>query len=337
MISKPIVPLVVLIPILSVCLVLYMVSVIRNKSGILNKILKAARIIVILALAFTINLRPMTKKYNIDVELKNIDVLFVVDTTISMWAEDYNESTKRMDDVKRDCRYIMESLAGSNFALIRFDNRAQILAPFTQDSKNVSDAFSTITTPSKYYATGTSLNVAYDAMEEMLKDRSGGIVPMDLTPILHQDVQMLRTYFEKDIAQYGIQITFDIPQHDIQLNGNADQLSKTFTNILGNAVYAVVKKAGKLQNQGAYHPEITLHASVTGKQVTLKFHDNGIGIEETIIGKIFDPFFTTKTTGEAAGVGLYLCHEIVQNHGGTITVESEKDQYTEFTITLPTL
>jgi signal transduction histidine kinase len=101
--------------------------------------------------------------------------------------------------------------------------------------------------------------------------------------------------------------------------------------------YAVVKKAGKLQNQGAYHPEITLHASVTGKQVTLKFHDNGIGIEETIIGKIFDPFFTTKTTGEAAGVGLYLCHEIVQNHGGTITVESEKDQYTEFTITLPTL
>ena len=92
-----------------------------------------------------------------------------------------------------------------------------------------------------------------------------------------------------------------------------------------------------MQNQGAYHPEITLHASVTGKQVTLKFHDNGIGIEETIIGKIFDPFFTTKTTGEAAGVGLYLCHEIVQNHGGTITVESEKDQYTEFTITLPTL
>lgn len=184
---------------------------------------------------------------------------------------------------------------------------------------------------------GVNTTRTLKAMEEMLKDRSGGIVPMDLTPILHQDVQMLRTYFEKDIAQYGIQITFDIPQHDIQLNGNADQLSKTFTNILGNAVYAVVKKAGKLQNQGAYHPEITLHASVTGKQVTLKFHDNGIGIEKTIIGKIFDPFFTTKTTGEAAGVGLYLCHEIVQNHGGSITVESEKDQYTEFTITLPTL
>jgi signal transduction histidine kinase len=184
---------------------------------------------------------------------------------------------------------------------------------------------------------GASTTRTLKAMEEMLKDRSGGIVPMNLTPILHQDEEMLRTYFEKDITQYGIRITFDIPQHDIQLNGNADQLSKTFTNVLGNGVYAVVKKAGKLQNQAAYQPEISLRVNITEKQVVLKFHDNGIGIEQTIIGKIFDPFFTTKTTGEASGVGLYLCHEIIQTHGGTITVESEKDVFTEFTITLPTL
>ena len=67
----------------------------------------------------------------------------------------------------------------------------------------------------------------------------------------------------------------------------------------------------------------------------LVFRDNGIGIEQTIIDKIFDPFFTTKTTSEASGVGLYLCHEIVQNHGGTISVQSVKHEYTEFTITLP--
>ena len=173
------------------------------------------------------------------------------------------------------------------------------------------------------------------AMEEMLKDRSGGIVPMNLTPILHQDEEMLRTYFKQDIAQYGIDITFNIPSDDIQLNGNGDQLSKTFTNLLGNSVYAVIKKATK--EQGEYTPHIGLDVSIADKQVILKFTDNGIGIEQTIINKIFDPFFTTKTTAEAAGVGLYLCHEIVQNHKGTITVQSEKDHYTEFTITLPTL
>ena len=63
--------------------------------------------------------------------------------------------------------------------------------------------------------------------------------------------------------------------------------------------------------------------------------DNGIGIEDAIIGKIFDPFFTTKSTSEAAGVGLYLSREIVQNHGGDIQVKSVKDEYSEFIITLP--
>ena len=182
---------------------------------------------------------------------------------------------------------------------------------------------------------GVNTTRTLKAMEEMLKDRSGGIVPMNLTPILSQDEEMLRTYFKNEIAQYGIDITFNIPSDDIQLNGNGDQLSKTFTNMLGNAVYAVIKKASK--QQGAYQPHIGLDVTVDNKQVVLKFTDNGIGIEETIIGKIFDPFFTTKTTGEAAGVGLYLCHEIVQNHNGTITVQSVKDQFTEFTITLPTL
>jgi len=69
--------------------------------------------------------------------------------------------------------------------------------------------------------------------------------------------------------------------------------------------------------------------------VKIIVRDNGIGIEDTITDKIFDPFFTTKTTGEAAGVGLYLSREIVQNHGGDISVQSVKNDYTEFTITLP--
>jgi signal transduction histidine kinase len=63
--------------------------------------------------------------------------------------------------------------------------------------------------------------------------------------------------------------------------------------------------------------------------------DNGIGIESTIIDKIFDPFFTTKTTGEASGVGLYLSHEIIQDHGGNLSVESVKDEYSEFTFIIP--
>ena len=172
------------------------------------------------------------------------------------------------------------------------------------------------------------------AMEEMLKDRSGGIVPMSLTSVLRQDEKMVQTYYADDIKAYGIKTVFNIPDDALNINGNADQLSKTLMSLLGNAVYAVVKRA---QKAAAYIPEITLSANTDGNKVTIVIRDNGIGIEDTIINKIFDPFFTTKTTGEAAGVGLYLSREIVQNHGGDIHVESVKNEYSEFTITLPAL
>ena len=169
------------------------------------------------------------------------------------------------------------------------------------------------------------------AMEEMLKDRSGGIKPMDLVPVLNQDEEMTKSYFAEKINQYGIKVNFNIPQKNIAINGNSEQLSMTLMSMLGNAIYAVVKKAQR-EN---YEPEVTLSVNTSAEQLSIVIRDNGIGIEDTIINKIFDPFFTTKPTGEAAGVGLYLSREIIQNHGGDISVKSEKNVYTEFTITLP--
>ena len=169
------------------------------------------------------------------------------------------------------------------------------------------------------------------AMEEMLKDRSGGIVPMDLTSVIHQNEEMLLGYYKKEIAENNIKTVFDLPEQHLQIEGNAEQLSKVIMSMLSNSVYALVKKAQKT----SFTPEISLKATKTDKAVVITVHDNGIGIEDTIIEKLFDPFFTTKTTSEAAGVGLYLSREIVQNHGGDITVKSVKDEYSEFTITLP--
>jgi len=180
---------------------------------------------------------------------------------------------------------------------------------------------------------GANTSRTLKAMEEMLKDRTGGIVKMSLTTLLHQNEAMLKKYFEQEIAQYHISTVFEIPEQEIDINGNAEQLSKTFMSLLGNSIYAVVKKAQRKQ----YSPEVKLKALVKEKEVIVTFRDNGIGIESTIIDKIFDPFFTTKTTGEASGVGLYLSREIVQNHNGDISVQSQKDEFTEFTITLPTL
>ena len=119
------------------------------------------------------------------------------------------------------------------------------------------------------------------------------------------------------------------------LYGNPDMLSKAIINLLDNAVYAVVKKAQKNHGDQLSDPVIRLTAIVADENYILKIHDNGVGIEEKNLTKVYDPFFTTKSTGEAAGVGLYLSREIIQNHGGDISVVSVQGEYTEVTVTLP--
>ena len=160
---------------------------------------------------------------------------------------------------------------------------------------------------------------------------------MDLIGVIRQDEEMLQTYYKQDIDQYGIRITFDCPEGPLPIDGNPDQLSKTFMSLLGNAVYAIKKKAARpdINQATPYIPEITLRLTTDSKQALISIRDNGIGIEDTILDKIFDPFFTTKTTGEASGVGLYLSREIIQNIGGDISVKSVKDEYSEFIINIP--
>ncbi len=169
MITKPMIPLVIVIPLMLALLLVYVIMVMRKKEKLIYTILRIANVVVILAMAFLVNLRIMDKKYDSQIEMKNLDVLFVVDTTISMWAEDYDGSNPRMEGVMKDAEYIIDELTGSNFGLIRFDNRGQILAPFTQDHGTVRDALSTIKMPDRYYATGSSLNNSYDDMKSLLE------------------------------------------------------------------------------------------------------------------------------------------------------------------------
>ena len=169
------------------------------------------------------------------------------------------------------------------------------------------------------------------AMEEILKDRSGGMMEMNLVELLHLIMEMLNKYYAKDINECHIATTLDCPYESLPIKGNSEQLSKTFMSLVGNSVYSLTKKAQRTP----YQPELLLKVERVGKMVRLTVHDNGLGIEKTIVDKIFDPFFTTKTTGEAAGVGLYLSHEIIQNHGGNIRVESVKDEFVDFIIEIP--
>ena len=81
-----------------------------------------------------------------------------------------------------------------------------------------------------------------------------------------------------------------------------------------------------------FQPTLTVATRDLGDAVEVRVRDNGTGIPPEIRDKLFQPFFTTKPTGEGTGLGLSISYDIVtQQHGGTITVDSESGEFTEFT------
>ena len=113
------------------------------------------------------------------------------------------------------------------------------------------------------------------------------------------------------------------------------EMTRVFLNLFGNGFYAATKRARE-NGDGSYRPSLTVATRETADAVEVRVRDNGIGISPEIRDKLFQPFFTTKPTGEGTGLGLSISYDIVtQQHGGTITVESEPWVFTEFTIRLP--
>ena len=100
----------------------------------------------------------------------NIDVLFVIDTSVSMSALDYNEKNERMTGIKNDCTYIIDELGGSKFSVITFGETAQKVIPFTMDSDMVATEIKAIKVENSYYANGTSINIVKDVFEKTLKE-----------------------------------------------------------------------------------------------------------------------------------------------------------------------
>lgn len=102
------------------------------------------------------------------------------------------------------------------------------------------------------------------------------------------------------------------------------QLNQVFMNILDNAQDAMAE-AGTL----------TINTYMVDKNVKIEFIDTGAGIPEENLKRIFDPFFTTKAVGKGTGLGMSISYRVINDHNGTIEVESEVGKGTKFTITLP--
>jgi two-component system NtrC family sensor kinase len=102
------------------------------------------------------------------------------------------------------------------------------------------------------------------------------------------------------------------------------RLKQVLMNLISNSVDAI-----------AGHGTVVIATSQTPEVFTISVRDTGAGIAEAIRSKIFDPFFTTKPVGQGTGLGLAISYGIVQEHGGSIEVQSEVGVGTEFIVNIP--
>jgi signal transduction histidine kinase len=122
-------------------------------------------------------------------------------------------------------------------------------------------------------------------------------------------------------------VDLDVPP-DLHVLGHKTRLQQAFVNLLKNAIDA-------MREVGRDGP-ISVSARRAGEaQVELLFRDRGAGIPPHVLDRVFDPFFSTKEVGHGTGLGLYLVHQIVERHGGTVRLESAVGEGTTVTIRLP--
>jgi signal transduction histidine kinase len=125
----------------------------------------------------------------------------------------------------------------------------------------------------------------------------------------------------------GVELKCNLADDPCSLSGDAVQITRAIQNVIINAIQASAEKKGSVE----------VNCIRKDFYVDVRVADTGYGIQPDQIAKIFDPYFTTKQGKSGTGLGLYITKKVIEDHGGSIKVDSEPEVGTTLTIRLPLL
>jgi two-component system, LuxR family, sensor kinase FixL len=161
-------------------------------------------------------------------------------------------------------------------------------------------------------------------------DRAGEIIqrlrgfvkkrePKVATEPLHELIDDVRTLLTYEIQRSGTQLATDFDEELAPVLANRVQIEQVLINIIRNAIEAAQEEGGE---SGA-SPRIEIRARNESRRIHIEITDFGPGLSHEVIDRIFDPFFSSKDEG--MGMGLTICHSIVQMHNGRLWAEPNPD------------
>jgi signal transduction histidine kinase len=164
---------------------------------------------------------------------------------------------------------------------------------------------------------------------------SGEHRPVDINALVDESLNL--AYHGARAEKQGFTITLE--RSFDPAAGEADlfpqEITRALLNLISNGFYAATKRKAEA-NGGDYEPTLAAATKSLGDRVEIRIRDNSTGIPPEVKEKLFNPFFTTKPAGEGTGLGLSISHDIiVKQHGGSIEVDTQPGEFTEFRIVLP--
>jgi signal transduction histidine kinase len=164
---------------------------------------------------------------------------------------------------------------------------------------------------------------------------SGEHRPVDINAVVEESLNL--AYHGARAEKQGFNITlnrsFDPTAGEVDLF--PQEITRVLLNVISNGFYAATKRKDQ-GGDNTYEPTLAAATRNLGDRVEIRIRDNGTGIPPEVKDKMFNPFFTTKPAGEGTGLGLSISHDIiVKQHAGSIEVDTQPGEFTEFRIVLP--
>ena len=159
---------------------------------------------------------------------------------------------------------------------------------------------------------------------------SGEHRPVDINALVDESLNL--AYHGARAEKQGFNITlersFDPAAGEVDVF--PQEITRALLNLISNGFYAATKRKAEA-SRGDYEPTLAATTRNLVDRVEIRIRDNGTGIPPEVREKLFNPFFTTKPAGEGTGLGLSISHDIiVKQHGGSIEVDTQPGEFTEF-------
>ena len=169
-------------------------------------------------------------------------------------------------------------------------------------------------------------------MLDLRRDESQKFSLVDINKLLVEQTMLAFQAARAQDSGFNMEIQRNLDDHIGEISAVPRNLGRVFINIVTNAFHAMVEKS---KAEDDFQPTLRLETRRTDEGVEVSIRDNGIGMTPEVMAKVFNPFFTTRDPDKGTGLEMSLSHDIIREHGGTITPESVVGEYTEMTLEIP--